>query len=826
MTDTVSTTISNQVYLSRDQIRLQIIDLLKTYLELENVDLVKGSFLSFLVNTLSTLTSNLLFYNISNYREFFMTTAQLDESVLNLSAFLGYNSKEASFATANLLMTIPLTFSTYPITITLPNGSEEDADFYFNAGDVKFVTYYKTTITITSATQVNILVEQDSKMFNLPFTISDGNLIFSIPIRQYEINVQEFQVDSDLQAFQFFTQDVELDGKVSSMKVEVKGPDAAGWTQYLEYSSLYLMSSDNYGYVSRRMDTGRRLYFGNGLVGVQPQAGSTIKVTTYITDGLEGNALAGTITTGSRLYTTEGTQTKIVNYTVVNAEPAFGGDDEEDIQDIRSNTIANLVSLGRLVSEKDYSNINVVIPYSPLTSNALPILKRSDIIKNEIALFISLLFGTSLVPTRNAKLTTDLVTTYIPRKTQITVGDADYYTLFDMNVDRTNNSAEYNYFMTGLDLVPALETTYSSAYSVSVNKVSIENVDTTANFVLSYIYSGLDPSTLTATMGITKTGRTYDMTNDSTSSWFVYDFIPNTDFPEGDTKVTFDLYASGVHVSTYSCSVTIRKSLKDFMMSNIVSDSTSTIIYDIPVIQKTYYDGIDQKAFELQVIQYLMSSLDFPNYRMLTDFVNVKFTNTIGQMNGMTYNLISKSAVKQIGIPSPPVHGESYIVTGLEGSEWVQYRNKIATYDATAVVHWSFVTPVMDDIVYVESESKRYIYTGIIWMYPQYDIPLEIELEVFKKSTYYGSDIDLASAVRSMLYAAFSERFGSNIAIYRSEIIEIVHLVEGVRNCNLIRPESNIFFDFTLDTLTNQQLLEYGPEYVYFNESNVTVRIL
>ena len=40
-------TLSSQIYVSRDSIRTQVSDLLKNYLELENVDLTKSSFLSF-----------------------------------------------------------------------------------------------------------------------------------------------------------------------------------------------------------------------------------------------------------------------------------------------------------------------------------------------------------------------------------------------------------------------------------------------------------------------------------------------------------------------------------------------------------------------------------------------------------------------------------------------------------------------------------------------------------------------------------------------------------------------------------------------------------
>ena len=105
--------ISTEIKLSRDGIRDQITEYVKNYLELENVDLTKSSFLSFIIDIISTLTGNLMFYQVSTYKEFFLTKAQLPESILNLSAFLGYNTKEARYATANILITIPLTFQDF-----------------------------------------------------------------------------------------------------------------------------------------------------------------------------------------------------------------------------------------------------------------------------------------------------------------------------------------------------------------------------------------------------------------------------------------------------------------------------------------------------------------------------------------------------------------------------------------------------------------------------------------------------------------------------------------------------------------------------------------
>ena len=819
------TSISNQIYLSRDQIRSQITNYLQSYLELENVDLTKGSFLSFIVNILSTLTSNLLFYEISTYREFFLTTAQLDESILNLSAFLGYNAKNANYSIANILITIPMTFSSFPTVINIPNGSEPNVSFSFKAGDTKFLTYYTTNITVNGINSANITVTENNKTFTIPFSITGGNLVFVLPVNQYEISHQEFQVDSDLKIYQFYNLDVPLTGKVSSISVTITEPNSSTVNTYVQYPSLYLMASDTKGFVLRRTARGVRLYFGNGLIGLQPTPSSKVNVIVYQTLGADGNVIAGSINQGDRLYGLLGGYSKLLNYTVTNTDPAFNGEDEESSQDIKGNAIASLVSLGRLVSEQDFKNVNVVVPTSPLSKNSLAILKRSDIIRNEIELFVNLMFASNLVPTRNVQYKTPIYTNYVPRGTTITVDGVDYLTLFNLVLDKINNSAEYHYILNTSETTPTLETSYSNVYNVSATKLTVTDSTNVTVFVLDYSYQNLNPAILSCDMNILRSGQTFNMINDSTSSHFIYTYSPTTSFPEGTVTLEFNLKANSSLIYSYISNVTIRKSLKDFMMSNLITDSTSAIIYDIPTVQKAYYNSVNKPSFELEALQNLISSLSLEEYRMITDFINIKFTNTTGKMTGMKHNLVTKSSVKCFGIPTIPVQNERYIVTGYEGPFWVKYKDKIAIY-SSLIPNWTYIDSVMDDIVFVSDENKRYIYTGSSWFYPEYDIPLKIEVEVFRSPTYYGSDDQLIKDVKTSIINAFSGIFGTNISLYRSQIINVVQIVDGVRNCNLIKPESNIFFDFTLETFSQSDLLSYGPEYVYITSDSISVRIL
>lgn len=840
------TTLSNQIYLSRDNIRAQIIEYMQYYLELENVDLLKSSFLSFMVDTLSTLTSNILFYSISTYKEFYMTKAQLPESIFNLAAFLGYNTKEAMYSTANVLMNFPFGFSDPDTTFQIPEK------FKFYSGDIEFVTFYETSIKITGNSNVTVTVLQDgTKTYNLPVEIdttsSEPSFTFALPVRQYKQVIQEFQIDEDIQLYQFVTVDVPLEGKVSTMTVEVRDPESVSWRLYTEFNSVFLMSLTDYGFVSRTTINGRRLTFGNGLIGIQPLGGSTVRVTTNITEGVDGNVIASSIKTGDRIYVTDSLgKTSLVNYNVTNPSPAINGQDEESIQEVRSNAISNLVALNRLVGDHDYKHAGAILKNSPIANNSLPVLKRSDVKCNEIQLFSVVKFGNTerlsaitgenviserIVPTRNASYEVPIDVLHIPRDTIITIDSYDFYTLFDITVDLMNSSAYYKYIIHEIEIVPVLVTSYGLNYDIFCPKLTVSKIDNSAVFELFYQSSEEDYDLCTAEMKVLISSLIYPMINDSGNKKFIYTFDPYTIFPSGKVNVEFAIYSSNESpIATYTSEVTFSKSLDDFMMSNVVSDSTAatTIIYDIPVVEKEYYDSIVKKDFELSVLQSMMSSMDFNSYRMLTDFTNLKFTNTIGTMINMKYNPSTNNDCIDIGTLTPPINaeiGDRYIIGFTETGEWGNKYGKVAQCIATSGERWHYFEPITDNIIFVTNKNKKYIYNGNKWVLTEYQIPLEIEAEVFKETSYYGSDIELANLVKDTLLTEYSSRFGPNITLYKSEIIRTIQNIDGVSHCNLIKPESNIFFEYDLESLSVQELLEYGAEFVYFTEESISVRV-
>ncbi len=698
------TTTSYEVFKSRDQVRNQITEFLQTYLELENVDLTKSSFLAFMVEVLSTITSNVLFYQISTYKEFFLTKAQLPESIYNLAAYLGYSAETATPASLDVLFAVPLTFEDSVASFTIPEG------FQVKGTDaIIFSSYWSTEVTVTNNASVSVILTEGTKVFNLPVTIRDQIAYFVLPFLQYLTDVQEFQISEDLQVYQFISLDVDVDGEIADITVEVKEPGQAGYTTYSEVASLFLMEATTKGYVIRRTDDGFRLQFGNGLIGYQPPGGSIVRVTTNLTEGADGNVVAGTVTVGERIYTTTTAGlNQVVNYEITNTGPAVNGEDEESLDEIRRNAITNLTALERLVSENDYVNANIIIDNSPLNQNSLPVLKRSDIKVNEISLFSTLNFNGEIVPSRN--LFQEFADTYVPKQTIINHRGVDYYTIFDMYIEALNTVATYAYILTELEQIPTLVTSYGSSYDLSATNLIIRQNGPAAEFTLTYRTSEADFDLAECEIEILETGQDYDMINDSTAGEFVLTFPDYTVLPADENTYYFTIsHPTEGLVGQYQATFTFRKDLSDFSTSNVVSaDSTGFIVYDIPVIKKEWYDSVDSALFETTVLQKLITEVTFKDYKMLTDFVNFKLANTTGELENMQLNDVDILPVIDI-VSDPPTSGDvgdRYIVLNGQGEFANQDNNVAVLTDATALT-WTFIEPKSDQMVYVNNKGQK-----------------------------------------------------------------------------------------------------------------------
>jgi hypothetical protein len=400
-----------------------------------------------------------------------------------------------------------------------------------------------------------------------------------------------------------------------------------------------------------------------------------------------------------------------------------------------------------------------------------------------------------------------------------------------MTIEALNTIATYAYILTEIKQIPVLVTSYGSDYDLYATELTVKQVGSGATFVLDYNTSEGDYSLADCEIEILETGQDYDMINDATAQQFIFLFPDYTVLPANENTYYFNIsHPSEGLIGQYQATFTFRQDLSDFSTSNVVTTDTTAgiefIVYDIPVIEKEWYDSINAVQFETTVLQKLITEVTFKDYKMLTDFVNFKLANTTGEMENMQLNDVDMLPAIDI-VSIPPVFGDlgdRYIVLNGQGV-FAGHDNDIAVVDDATAMTFTFLTPKSDQMIYVTDKGQKYIFSVFGWVPPNYTIPLILEIDVFQSATYSGTSGNLSDAVKTAVMEAFSPRFGINQNIYRSEIIDVMQSVDGVDHVVLRQPESSIFFNFDINDFDQETLLRYGPEYIYFDEDNMIIRI-
>jgi len=842
--------LSNEIFLSREAIRTQLIEEIKQYLDLVDVDLTKSSFLSYIINILSTLTSNILFYQISVYKEFFLTKAQLNNSVMDLAASIGYTPYNAKHSTINLILSFPFRFTDGLVTFVIPKYSN------FKIDNINFIIDYNVKVVVERNNIVTAYKYDKDVSENLSVYIDYDNEVmttFNIMIyaKQYNVEKFEFSVNKNHLEYQFTEYEIRLDGQLSAIEVKVVEPGNDIEYIYDQFSSIYLMSPNDRGFVIRKSDIGQKIYFGNGLIGYQPPVNSIIYVTAFTTLGERGNIISGQNIITDNIYGVTGTGERVeINYSVSNPSPAQGGEDEPSLEVIKANAINNLTALHRLVSENDYKVVGSLAEDTPLAKNTYPVLKRSDIRTNEMQIYSILMYKNEIVPTENVHITLDSTACEniqcdfndgiikIPKYQEISYLGDIYILPFNIEIDKDLEITRYKYtskeVIYDLNLISvglSLE-----EYNFFATSLLVETDYTTVYLKVYFQTTETDFDEVECLLEVTNTLVHQNMTINTVGRFFEISFTPYELLPENKETYYFTFYhPTKGRLNQYSISFIFRKNLNHTMLSNTVINKDGSIsIYDIPVIRKDYYDLIANKAdFEYYVIQRIIDNINFEDIRMMTDFVNLKFANTSKELRNMLLNKETRLPVDYIDLEYVnwvPQINERYIINGTEFPEWQDKIGYIATcisIDTTSgEIDWTYVKPEMDDFIYARNTNKKYLYTSCDWIEPIYEIPLKIDLDVRMKENYTIDMQKFINTIKLTILETFKDRMVCQSYLSRSEIIATVQNIEGVDHCRLIKPASNIFYNFKLEELSEENLLTYTPELLYFTEDDITIRLV
>lgn len=474
------------IYTSRERIRSELSDLIKEYSDLEDVDLSKSSFVSYIIDVLSALSSNQLFYSSSIYREFFLTQAKFPDSVYNLANWIGYQPRNAIPATVSVLFSFPTNFmNSDQAQIIIPENYQVwagDTPFTISVGNTDMLiknsdetNLYPVTIQIIENTSATI---KDSlgNTYPVQYNPENKDIQFILPFEQTDFSFESFMIPEDLEIYQFFDKEINFNGMYYDIDVYVL-EDTEGEelpSTYEEFENLLTKSeyskwirsqegihtlgeSDPY-YVWRPKTNKGTLLFGNGIIGRQPKAGSYVCVVMKTTKGYDGTIIANQIKNFQPLYYKQpGGEVRKLDFTVTNPIPSTKGQDEPTLPEVKSQAISNLRSREKFVSSDDFDDFNLISPDVPLI-NSKPILKRSDLKINEIVMFASLLFHNldnepELVPTKNMKIGIPDFS-FIPSKSDISDKETNetFRTLFNIVPDSKTLTADYEYIIDEVDI--------------------------------------------------------------------------------------------------------------------------------------------------------------------------------------------------------------------------------------------------------------------------------------------------------------------------------------------------------------------------------------
>lgn len=902
---------SIEIYSSRDKIREQIIELTKSYLKLQNLDFSKTSYLSYLVNILSVLDANLLYYVSSVYKELFLTKAVTRESVLNWSALVGYKPQFAKPATCSILIGIPYkadTITEEPDTVITLYGrnhikdNETDPDYnafkIYSQDKIPFtlintVTYELNNSSadglITIKQQINSTNENGNieiNYKNIDYRLSNNQVQFFVDFIQIEDVIETFNIPY-LLPNEFYNMEMSLtnSGSISDIQVlEMVANTNSVLEEWMWKDSLFNMSPKESAYTHKEKNNGIIISFGNGIIGKQPKQGTEMFVKVGITQGDSGNVIAGSIRSSDPVRaiitdTVNGEEVNIiksVNLFVINREPSQYGEDAPSTDEIRANAIKKVSTNDRLVSQYDYLNADTVIDELPI-NNVFQVLKRSDLKRNEITLFTDLIYENSVVPTRNTYLTisdytSDSTSYQIPVNTTVLEDGDYYYTMFDIFLNKYTRETKYFYYIKESNNIVNIIRSASPtrifpiyAYFNSDRENDILEVefhcnkfDTTGNFTC----------TMEMSWPMLNGVRSYELNEKELSESeeesiiiFTTDFgdsiadytIELDDIPEGrNIEFTFTITdtTSNEVLNVSTTSVILKKELTDFMYSQLVPDTEATdvyYVYDVPVIQKDFYDNLEEPSKFTQNVMNKIINFNVLDYKMLTDSVNLKFANTVGNSTNMKYNDINRNSVLDINIssiPTSPSDGDRYAISDVQNPWYLAKENGEYVYSTARIYKngfivewdedlndWTFELIKINDFFEVtnlngeDTSGLKMIYTGEEIREPTFEIPLELNITVFPSTVSTVTPQILSKTIKDKLIDELSGNFGYNRPLYISEITKIVQSVKGVQNCRVNKPTHDVYFVDDMSNLTIEELLLYTPELIYFDVSNITIDI-
>lgn len=292
-----------------------------------------GSVLSTVLDVLAYNTHYQAFYSNMVANEMFLDTALLRPSVVSHAKQLGYvpSSIKAAKAIVNINLTNPASTDTY-----LARGTEFTG---INDAGTRY------------------------KFVNLETVYADAGATSFQNVSLYEGIIRRityiYNRDTKIGSYLIIPND-KADISTLSVRVYKSTTDTTGISDLWEDGSNYLTLTPNSKvYFLQEKEAGiYEVYFGDGILGQQPQNGNVVAIEYLETNGNVGNGISTFNKTDAAISSIELTEDNSV---------AFGGSDLESVSSIKYNAPKFYQTGNRAVTENDYSAL-VYKKYSNVSS--------------------------------------------------------------------------------------------------------------------------------------------------------------------------------------------------------------------------------------------------------------------------------------------------------------------------------------------------------------------------------------------------------------------------------------------------------------------------
>jgi len=766
-----------------DELRDELKSLIEEKFQTENPDVYESGFIAFFTDALATASLDSLFYSSMTYKEAFLSQAVLPESVLNIAQQLSYNVPNAIPSEVDILISVPFAKNGVRlwdyIQFTFPKWTR------FSASSLPFLLPYDVIFNFNydpDAFVNNLYKQTDTAISKIPFEFStvepdpvgrpgetDTYLQFLVTGEQYNIEEYTFTAPRP-EPLRFNTIEVGFSDQVYKTEVYIRPPnDGAEYELWTEVDNVFQLNYGEKGYATSVFQDKVVFTFGNGIYGRIPLTESSILIKVFETKGKEGKVVAGTVTTAPRIYNDAPTGGIVTMY-VSNPRVSTDGQNRETIEQTRRNARDYARAVNGLVSERNYENLGAVLQI-PL-QDSMAIIKRSDIHSNEIFTYIATKFSdTELVPSRSDVVTFDnLVLQPITK---------DGYTFrcpFEIYPNIASNSLDYRYVaksLTGnVDLIATTEEAKNHAAVLTGYVATYDSVARTFTLKIPYNYVKLDsegnddPTYPPKLRLYGQMGlHSYVFNNDTGNRLFDV-IIDRDDVEDGLTTITVDF-------KYYDDSVPTEKLLRTYKMNFVLVQNLDSLIAS----PTKDLGGNIIEAYDVPLIEesFYLSNLQWLDINMLQQMA--MFADVVVRYRIMTDQVYLKFA-NTIG----KVHNIEYNDTN---------PNAVKTYVS-----------------------------------PNFPLPIEISMRVYIKEQNNAQADVVIREVKEAIYEYFKPKFGFEVNIYKSEITKVAQNVDNVEFVELIEPYDSIVYDYYRKDLTKQQLIEFTPEFTWFNESNIQIEII